>query len=616
LNPLEDGIPFQTRIAVTARAPPREESLPAILIVDDDPDFRQLLVRALGVGQRVHVEEAANAAQARGRLGQRDYDVVITDLSMPGEDGLALMRWAEGQRADTHWIVLTGHGTFDAAVSALQLGAFDFLSKPLQGLEPLRKSVRNALEQRRLVAERDRLDGELRATNDRLVEHVTQLEHACRLLREQTDGIRADLHRAAVIQRALLPQSPPQIARLRVDAVYRPSQNVGGDLYDVVALDERHLVLLIADAAGHGLSAAMLAVLFRSQLHFVDPDTRRPLAPRAALHAANQSLCEGLPAPGLFLTAAYCLLDTWSGRATIASAGHPPLLLLRDGGEVERVFHSGPALGLYANADFGEQTLWIGPGDRMLFYSDGLYERLAGGDEQTTEKILAALEKESATGGTLLRRLTDGGEESAADVAVAQRDDATVMLLSGIPGPSAFDNGAPSPLAAPAEPARSSIILRGESSRGTVLSIQGRPDWVQSAEFHRVCSTAIETGRDVMIDLALCPGLDSTFLGTLHDLANRAEEAGIELRLQGATPPVEELFRELGMELVTEHLVPRMLPLPPRMEPLARDQTDDASRALHLLRAHEGLAGLNDSNRREFDPLLTALRKEIAVPSS
>jgi hypothetical protein len=52
------------------------------------------------------------------------------------------------------------------------------------------------------------------------------------------------------------------------------------------------------------------------------------------------------------------------------------------------------------------------------------------------------------------------------------------------------------------------------------------------------------------------------------------------------------------------------------MEPLAQDQTDETSRAIHLLRAHEGLADLNDSNRREFDPLLTALRREVATSSS
>jgi serine phosphatase RsbU (regulator of sigma subunit)/anti-anti-sigma regulatory factor len=600
---------------MTSPQPPREKSLPAILIVDDDPDFRQLLLGALSDGQRVRIDEAASVAEARLQLGRRGYDVVITDLSMPGEHGLTLMQWAEEHRAGMHWIVLTGHGTFDAAVTALQLGAFDFLSKPLQGLEPIRKSVRNALEQRRLLVERDRLHSELRASNTRLVDHVTQLEHACRLLREQADGIRADLHRAAIIQRALLPQNPPQLATLRVNAVYRPSQSVGGDLYDVVALDERHLILLIADAAGHGLSAAMLAVLFRSQLQFTDADTRRPLAPREALHAANRSLCEGLPAPGLFLTAAYCLLDTETGQATIASAGHPPLLLLREGGEVERVFHSGPALGLYANADFGEQTLWLGVGDRLLFYSDGLYERLAGEDEPPTEKLLAALENESATGAELLRRLTEP-VPGASELDVAQGDDITALLLSAAPGPSVFDNGEPSRLAAPPEPAPSTVILWGKGSRGVVLSIRGRPDWVQSAEFHRVCSAAIEAGRDVMIDLTLCPGLDSTFLGTLHDLANRAEEADVELRLQGATPPVEELFHELGMERVTEHLVPCMLPLPPRMEPLAQDQTDETSRAIHLLRAHEGLADLNDSNRREFDPLLTALRREVAASSS
>lgn len=584
-----------------------------LLVVDDDPDFRQLLIRVLGHGNPGRIDQASSAEQARGLLLQRPYDLVISDLSMPGEGGLGLMQWSQEQCPGPAWIVLTGHGTMDAAVKALQLGAFDFLEKPLRGVEPLRNSVRNALAHQQLTAERERLHTALEERNQQLREHVTELERAVRLVRTQAEDIRADLHRAGIIQRALLPQSAPRLGRFHVQALYRPSHAVGGDLYDVVQIDERHSVLLIADAAGHGLSAALLAVLFRSQLALVAPDSREPLSPRLALGAANRALCEGFPARGLFLTAAYCLLDTESGRALVASAGHPPLLLIRQNGDTERIFHTGPALGLHPEADYAQQQVLLEPGDRLLFYSDGLYGCLPGAADSTGEEIAAAFRGERPE--ALERLIGSSGAFRSADDE-APEDDVTLLLLSAAPGPSRLDNGAPQSWPGPAEPARRSApdILVGSDSRGTALCIQGRANWTRSAAFHAECVAALEGGRPVVIDLTLCQHLDSTFLGILHELSERADDSDWELRLQGVSTRLEGLFEELGMERVLERVLPRMLPLPTRMQVVARE-VDSKSQGTLTLRVHESLAALGDRNRQEFDPLLELLRAEVSGPS-
>jgi serine phosphatase RsbU (regulator of sigma subunit)/anti-anti-sigma regulatory factor len=589
---------------------------PSILIVDDDEDLRALLARVLRGDPPRQIFEAASAADARAALAERRFDVVITDLSMPGEGGLSLMRWChehvDGPPAT--WIVLTGYGTLDAAVEALQLGASDFFQKPLRSLEPLRNAVRNALDHQRVRAERDGLHRELEQSNQRLREHVDQLEEAYRLLRHQSDTIQTDLHRAGIIQRALLPHTAPQLADFHVRALYRPSQNVAGDLYDVTRLDDRYVALLIADAAGHGLSAAMLAVLFRSQLPLVDRDTRLPRNPCDVLRAVNRSLCEAFPTPGLFLTAAYCLLDTERNEATIASAGHPPLLWLRRLGGVERIFHTGPALGLSPRADFAQKTIALEPGDGLLFYSDGLYEQFPDGLRNPSEAIAAALcndgEETTVALDRLLAPLRDRGDDEE-----LPRDDVTVLLLAATKGTSLLDNGAPPPLTPPELREGDIQTLVGDDVRRVVLSIQGRGDWNQSAPFQAECAAAIGKGRDVMVDLTLCLRLDSTFLGTIHQLCQLADEANVEFRLQGVTPPVEDLFEELGMDNVMDHIVPRMLPLPTKMDPLDLAEPDLSSRALQLLRAHEGLAALNDRNRQEFDPLLAQLRQEIAALS-
>lgn len=567
----------------------------------------------LSDGQSYRVEQASSAATARACLAKQAYDVVITDLSMPEEGGLELMQWSHDHRPGPDWIVLTGHGTLDGAVKALQLGAFDFLEKPLKGFAALQNSVRNALAHQQLRAERDRLHGELAQRNAQLGEQVEVLEGAYRLLRERADKVRADLHTAGVIQRALLPQAAPQLTGMQVHALYRPSQSIGGDLYDVVRLDERRTALLIADAAGHGLSAAMLAVLFRSQLSFVDPDSRRPRRPGELLRSANRALCQRIPRSGLFLTAAYCLLDTQSRKATFASAGHPPLLLLRSGGETERIFPTGPALGLHEEAEYAEVELVLEPGDRLLLHSDGVYDALPEAAGSASENIAVILSGERERGVEALRRLlAPSGAPGPGNE--APEDDVTLLLLDVTPGASQLDNGTLSPLPVPAPASTRCEILVGSDLNRASFSIQGRGAWEHSAQFHEECVAAIDAELPVLIDMTLCRSLDSTFLGVLHQLSERAEEVDVEFRLQGVTLAVEDLFSELGMTGVMEHVVPRMLPLPTRMESLA-SAVDARSRASLTLLVHEKLAGLSDRNRQEFDPLLTLLRREVAVAS-
>jgi anti-anti-sigma regulatory factor len=255
-------------------------------------------------------------------------------------------------------------------------------------------------------------------------------------------------------------------------------------------------------------------------------------------------------------------------------------------------------------------------GDRLLFYTDGLYERYPGDDGSPSDRIAAAFQRETELGSGNLQRLLAPSRASEEGGDEVLEDDATLLMLVATSGASVLDNGAPLPLPAPVfAPSRVQILVGADSQR-TTLSIQGRGDWTQSAAFHGKCAAAIEEGRDVMIDLTLCRHLDSTFLGTIHQLCDLADRADVEFRMQGVTPFVEGLFVELGMERAMDHIVPRMLPLPTRMEPLVGGEPDPSRQALLMLRAHEGLAALSDYNRQEFDPLVALLRREVAALTS
>ena len=221
------------------RDPRSDGRKPSVLVVEDDEDFARILIQLLSKVESVRIDRAASAAEAKRKLADGAYDVVITDVSMPGESGISLMRWSQERHPWPVWIVLTGHGTLDTAVKALKLGAFDFLTKPVTRVEVIESSLQNALAHQRLRAERDGLHADLAHSNSQLRNRVEELEGAYRVLREQAENTRTDLHRAGVIQRALLPETAPPIPGFRVDALYLPSHSVGGDIYDVVRLNER-----------------------------------------------------------------------------------------------------------------------------------------------------------------------------------------------------------------------------------------------------------------------------------------------------------------------------------------------------------------------------------------
>src|SRR5690349_15504322 len=153
----------------------------AALVVDDEPVTRLLVKRALeGLGC-TPVLEAADGIAAQQVLGDHpEVALVLTDIMMPGMDGLELLRWGRNAVPGAMWIVLSGLDSFDSAVAAIRLGAFDFLPKSPH-TEEIGVSVRNALERRELLAERERLHREL--------------QRKVRELEATSDALRRDLER-------------------------------------------------------------------------------------------------------------------------------------------------------------------------------------------------------------------------------------------------------------------------------------------------------------------------------------------------------------------------------------------------------------------------------------
>ncbi len=120
-----------------------------ILVADDEPGLREFVTDALELDEHV-VVKAPDGREAAKLLDERGFDLVLTDLKMPGLDGMALLRKVRAEQPEVEVIVMTAHGTVDNAVEAMKLGAFEYVQKPLSGPDELRLLVARAVERRGL----------------------------------------------------------------------------------------------------------------------------------------------------------------------------------------------------------------------------------------------------------------------------------------------------------------------------------------------------------------------------------------------------------------------------------------------------------------------------------
>ncbi|MCP4303223.1 MAG: sigma-54-dependent Fis family transcriptional regulator, partial [Gammaproteobacteria bacterium] len=146
---------------------------PLALVIDDEPDICELLTLTLG-RMDIRTESAADVGSAKTLLGKHQFDFCLTDMRLPDGDGLELVEWMQSNASGVPVAVITAHGNVETAVQALKLGAFDFISKPLD-LGTLRKIVENAL----------RVKGARQAENTQLLGDSPRMQE----LREMIDKV-------------------------------------------------------------------------------------------------------------------------------------------------------------------------------------------------------------------------------------------------------------------------------------------------------------------------------------------------------------------------------------------------------------------------------------------
>ena len=349
----------------------RVRERPKILIVDDNEINRKVL-RGILQKQRYDLVEAVDGADALQAAWRETPDLILLDIMMPIKDGYEVCAELKSDDRGRHIPIVFLSALADAGdkIKGLELGAADYITKPFDKGEVLAR-VRTQLKVQRLTAQ------VLRA-NAELMERQAELDE--------------DLKAAAVIQRSLMPRRAPAVTGVAAAWRFLPCERIGGDIFNLHVLPDGSLAVYIADVSGHGVPAAMLTVAVAQSLSpeagtIATPPPASAAVPPAAVLA---SLDRDYPLErfGKHFTACYGVFDAARGRFRYSAAGHPPPLLVRADGAVDRLEAGGTIIGLGHLVPYEEAAVALLAGDRVFFYTDGLTELVNGAGEMYGEERL------------------------------------------------------------------------------------------------------------------------------------------------------------------------------------------------------------------------------------
>jgi len=341
-----------------------------VSIVDDSAAQRMLLSRSLA-RQGYDVCEAASGEEALAACQAEEFDLVLSDWMMPGMDGTEFCRAFRTLPRENYgyFILLTSKTESGAVAKGLDVGADDFLTKPVNSDELLARinAGDRILRMERELTEKNRL---VSATLDQI----------------QTlyDSLDRDLIEARNMQQSLVREPFRDFGTAEVSLLLKPCGHVGGDLVGFFGVGPDRIGFYSIDVSGHGVASAMLTARLASYLSDGVPeqnialvrDTNGQYIARPAREVAdllNILMIEDMQTE-LYLTALIGFLDLKSGQVEYSQCGHPTPLIIDESGDVRFFGPGGLPIGLIPEAEYEQHKIQLEPGERLLFYSDGFTE--------------------------------------------------------------------------------------------------------------------------------------------------------------------------------------------------------------------------------------------------
>lgn len=316
-----------------------------ILIVDDNVHN----IKVLGKMLEEHGYDVAvcmNGVDTLEFVNQEHPDLILLDIMMPEMDGYEACQILKANPETAHIpiIFLTARTESEDIVKGFTVGGVDYITKPFYSVELIAR-IKTHLHLRSEIQEREKRESAL----------VHELEQARRA------------------QKALLPAQFPSIPQVRTAVRYQPMQEIGGDLFNIFDLEDKHFGIMIADMTGHGIPAALLSFMVWGI--FMNT-VKRDVSPQLALRLTNERIYHHLP-EAMLASMLYGIYDAAEQTLTFSSAGHPAGIVLRPKSQEVIVLHSeGTLIGVFPgkNSLLGQQTVQLSQGDKLLFYTDAITE--------------------------------------------------------------------------------------------------------------------------------------------------------------------------------------------------------------------------------------------------
>ena len=328
-----------------------------ILVVDDEPDLehlmRQRLRRDVRAG-RFELVFAHNGAEALAKLAaDREINMVLSDINMPEMDGLTLLDQIPNVDPNIRAVIVSAYGDMQNIRTAMNRGAFDFVTKPIDF-------------------------NDLRITIDKTLSHLKVLREAL-ATRDQLVSIQKELDVASKMQQSILPTVFPDEPGYEIFGNMEAAREVGGDFFDLIALEDGRVGLAIADVSGKGVPAALFMMSCRTLLKGAAIGMPKP---GDVLREVNTLLADGNDTL-MFVTVFYAVYDPESGKLTYANGGHNPPLIVHENGESEELPQTaGVALGVMEDLDYDQDEITLAPGDTAVLYTDGVSEAMNAEHEE------------------------------------------------------------------------------------------------------------------------------------------------------------------------------------------------------------------------------------------
>ncbi len=381
--------------------------LTRIMVVDDEPDLELLITQKYRKQIRnneISFVFAEDGIDALEKLDQdSEIDMILTDINMPRMDGLTLLTNVNEKFPNLKSVIVSAYGDMTNIRTALNRGAFDFITKPID-FQDLEITIQKTLVQVRLLRQaiQDR---------DRLV------------------SIHNELDVARKIQAAIIPQKFPPFperTEFEIHASMTAARKVGGDFYDFFLIDKNRLGFAIGDVSGKGIPAALFMAVSRALLKAT---ALRGLSPHECLLQVNQ-LLQSENSTSMFVTVFYGILDLKTGKVEFSNGGHNPPFLIKKIGDPTMLELTGNfVLGAFATSEYQSKTISLDKGDSLVLYTDGVTEAVDKHGTQFSEDGLRGclLSLNGTTAEGMVRKVVEKVSEHAGST--DQSDDITVLAL-------------------------------------------------------------------------------------------------------------------------------------------------------------------------------------------